>query len=61
MHVQPADISWDIASEFEKYIVTLYWTVTTITSVGWVTYTLFAMSGSTITITVPSLSGSGCK
>ena len=29
-----AGINWNSASEFEKYIITLYWAVTTITSVG---------------------------
>ena len=29
-----ADIDWLTASDLDKYIVTLYWAVTTITSVG---------------------------
>lgn len=29
-----ADIVWNLASDFEKYVVTFYWAVTTITSVG---------------------------
>ena len=33
-HVFPPDIVWNRASEFEKYVVAFYWSVTTITSVG---------------------------
>ena len=33
-HVFPPDIVWNHASEFEKYVVAFYWSVTTITSVG---------------------------
>ena len=29
-----ADIVWNRASDFEKYVVAFYWAVTTITSVG---------------------------
>ena len=31
-----ADIVWNRATDFEKYVVAFYWAVTTITSVGYV-------------------------
>ena len=33
-----AGISWEGSSVYKRYIVSLYWTVTTITSVGYIAF-----------------------
>ena len=41
-HAIPIDLNWEESSLFKRYIVSLYWAVTTITSVGYDHFYMFA-------------------